>query len=106
MAAYPDAKVILNQRTDVDGWYASLLNTFGATERSWSHWVLGWFSAEPHWSRRLIFGELLPWFYRGDFEANGKWAYREYCAFVRGLVPKKGLLDLEPEDGWSRCVSF
>jgi len=90
VAAYPDAKVILNRRADVYAWYASFLNTFGAMEKSWSHCVLGWFNAELHWSRRLIFRELQPWFYRGGFKANGKWAYREYCAFVRGLVLKKG----------------
>lgn len=37
--AYPDAKVILNQRP-VDDWYRSLLNSLEAIKQTWLSWVV------------------------------------------------------------------
>lgn len=45
IAAYPEAKVILNTRPDMDGWYRSFASTLGTFDRDpldWD-WVKSWF---------------------------------------------------------------
>lgn len=106
IAAYPDVKVILNRRSDLDIWYTSTLATFAVFENSWLNWLRSFFSPDLYWTQRLIFREMMPWFYRGSFRANGKWVYREHCAMIRGLVPKEQLLEWTVEDGWDPLCEF
>jgi hypothetical protein len=104
--AYPDAKVILNRRKDIDAWYDSTLKTFITVGDSRSEWLCSWFQNDLYWRQRLLFREMVPWFYRGSFLANGKWVYREHVAMVRGLVPPERLLEWGPEDGWEPLCDF
>ena len=45
IAAYPNAKVILNKRDDADAWYRSFDETMGVWDRNPVDlgWVLSWF---------------------------------------------------------------
>lgn len=104
--AYPDAKVILNTRKDLDAWYQSHLKTVGVLGDSWSEWLCSWFQKDLYWRQRLIFREVVPWFYRGSFRSNGKWVYREHVAMVKGLVPPEKLLVWGTEDEWEPLCRF
>lgn len=106
VAAYPDAKVILNYRKDLDKWHESLLGTFGVMEASWVHWFMSFFCFELYWARRFVWREVLPLFFRGSAAENGKWVYREHMAMVRGLVPPERLLEWTVEDGWAPLCKF
>lgn len=102
--AYPDAKVILNTRKDMDRWYESHLETF-----SWgpSIWLASWFAAEVYWLSKC---HDIPFeaFYWGSFRATGKWRYREHVAMVKGLMAARpeDLLEWTVQDGWAPLCTF
>ena len=104
--AYPDAKVILNNRRNVDAWYDSNMATMVPIMRDWHLWLRSWFCAEHFWLRANFYEGIWPSFYRGKFENNAKWVLREHCAMVKGLVPKEQLLEWGPEDGWEPLCTF
>ena len=48
LTAYPDAKVVLNYREDVDAWHASVKRTIGILDTSWLVWLF-YFQTELFW---------------------------------------------------------
>ena len=106
IAAYPNAKVILNMRRDADAWYASNMATMIPVQRDLRLWLRSWFCPEHFWLRANFFCGIWPSFYRGDFEHTAKWVLREHCAMVKGLVPRERLLEWGPEDGWGSLCEF
>lgn len=40
IAAYPDAKVVLNTRRDIDKWHASVMSNIVAVNEDWGKWLL------------------------------------------------------------------
>jgi len=106
VAAYPDAKVVLNTRRDVDGWYQSHLETFVVWERDWGMWLRSWFEPHLYWVQHSFVRTIFPWFYRGSFVSNGKWVYKEHCALIREVVPSHRLLEWSIEDGWKPLCEF
>ncbi|KAL2839367.1 hypothetical protein BJY01DRAFT_250547 [Aspergillus pseudoustus] len=109
IAAYPEAKVILNTRTDLDAWHRSMQATMGYFDRNpvdWD-WVQSWFSAELFWVRQAMCRTLMPTFFRGGFASNGKWVYEQHVAMIRGLgLPEERLLEWSVEDGWGPLCEF
>ncbi|KAF2254708.1 hypothetical protein BU26DRAFT_143852 [Trematosphaeria pertusa] len=106
VVAYPEAKVILNRRKDVDAWYRSISATFAPVQQDRWAAFCQWFSPDLYWSRRLLIREIFPCVYHNNFRANGKWVYREHCAMARGLVPKEKFLEWGVEDGWGPLCEF
>ncbi|KAI9932582.1 hypothetical protein MW887_008827 [Aspergillus wentii] len=107
IAAYPEAKVIINTRRDLDAWRTSVLKTIvGAIEDKWSIWLLSIFSTELYWTWEATMHYGIPGLFRSTsirkgVVDNGKWIYREHCNMVRGLVSdKERLLEWSVEDGW------
>lgn len=107
--AYPNAKVILNVRRDLDDWYASMQQTMGYFDRNpvdWD-WCRSWFSAELFWIRQAMCRTFMPRFFRGSFRANGKWVYERHVAMVKGLgLSEDRLLLWSVEDGWEPLCRF
>lgn len=105
--AYPDAKVILNTRTDLDAWHRSVVNALVTKIRGeWWIWIVKHLSAESFWLNKFtdlgtsqMFHSPIPNTATGLLY-NGKWVYRDYCNMIRGLVPKERLLEWSVEDGW------
>lgn len=103
VAAYPDAKVLLNTR-DVDAWYESYVGTFGAWDdgaEGWKAWARSWVVAELYWLERVKTFSQRTYFF-GDVERTGKWVYRRHCDAIRGMLrdsPER-LLEWRVEDGW------
>lgn len=109
IAAYPDAKVILNVRKDLDDWYASMQQTMGYFDKNpvdWD-WCKSWFNADLFWVRQAMCRTMMPRFFRGSFHSNGKWVYEQHVAMVRGLgVPEDRMLEWSVEDGWEPLCKF
>ncbi|KAL3485985.1 hypothetical protein BJX62DRAFT_229079 [Aspergillus germanicus] len=112
IAAYPDAKIILNTRSDLDAWYASMKATMGyfdANPVDWD-WVKSWFCAELFWVRQCMCRTLMPTFFKGSFARNGKEVYKEHVQMIRGLMKERGeegrLLEWSVEDGWGPLCAF
>ncbi|KAJ5083161.1 hypothetical protein N7456_012588 [Penicillium angulare] len=114
LAAYPDAKVILNLRTDVDAWYRSIDKTFIQTfDQSWLLWTMKWFSGGAFWLTGIYIGCGIPGIFRSlngsatdGVQRNAKWIYRDHCNMVRGMVPKEKLLEWTVQDGWEPLCEF
>lgn len=104
--AYPEAKVILNVRSDREAWFKSCENTILKMKGSWSMWIRSFFCSELFWAEENFLRCLWPTFYRGDFRYTGKWVLEEHCALVRGSVRNDNLLEWSPEDGWEPLCRF
>ncbi|OJJ42882.1 hypothetical protein ASPZODRAFT_137025 [Penicilliopsis zonata CBS 506.65] len=112
--AYPDAKVILNTRRDLDKWHQSITKAHVRRGyHSWVLWVLHIFCADVHWLWEIYFKYGFPPFFRSingsakdGIERNGKWVYRDHCNTIRGMVSKDRLLEWTVEDGWEPICSF
>ncbi|CAG8422852.1 unnamed protein product [Penicillium salamii] len=106
LAAYPDAKVILNVRPDINAWYRSIDKTIvQGVDQSWTIWGMQWFSAEFHWLYSLYLRDGYPGVFhsantRDGIQKNAKWVYRDHCNMVRGMVSEDNLLEWSVEDGW------
>jgi len=128
IAAYPEAKVILNTRSDMPAWhssFASTIGTFDKDPKNWD-WCKSWFwyvgecankqyviladrliSAELFWARQYMSRTQLPGFFAGSFASNGVWVYQEHIAMVRGLgLPRERLLEWQAADGWEPLCEF
>lgn len=107
--AYPDAKVVLNLRRDLDAWHQSAINALVRDiDDRWLTHFLRRLNAEIFWLWLFcqVYG-FRPFFrspnqgsLRHGLVCNGKWVYRDHCNMVRGLVPKERLLEWAVEDGW------
>ncbi|KAK0634394.1 P-loop containing nucleoside triphosphate hydrolase protein [Bombardia bombarda] len=96
--AYPEAKVVLNMRRDVDGWVESLGRTLVRANESWGFWVASWLDRECFWAWHVYERFMWPLLFR----AGGV----EHSSMIRGLVPKERLLEWYIEDGWEPLCKF
>ncbi|KAF6820083.1 hypothetical protein CPLU01_12857 [Colletotrichum plurivorum] len=111
--AYPEAKVVLNVRRDLDKWHESAVKTLVHVNESWSFWVASLLDREAFWAWHVYERFLWALFFRapdgdmaGAIKRNGKWVYREHCDMIRGLVPKDRLLEWSVDEGWEPLCAF
>ncbi|TPX13507.1 uncharacterized protein E0L32_005978 [Thyridium curvatum] len=83
VAAYPDAKVVLNMRGDEDAWHASVVRTLVRANSSWAWYLASWVDRECFWAWHVYERYMWPLFFRapdgdmaGAIKRNGKWVYR------------------------------
>jgi hypothetical protein len=112
LAAYPEAKVVLSVRDNVDVWYASYLN---AIQPFWNMMYL-----EPGLTgmiRRALSPrprddgmawKLLQHTYYQDFPARGKQHYVDHNEKIRRLAreQKREFLEFNVKSGWEPLCSF
>ncbi|KAI2619612.1 hypothetical protein GGR54DRAFT_602742 [Hypoxylon sp. NC1633] len=113
IAAYPEAKVVLNYCKDIDAWHDSIKQTAAWYNRSWSLWFISFLSRDAFWSwhcymRFMSFGlfRALDGNIETSIARSGKRAYHEHTNTIRGLVPKERLLEWKAEDGWEPLCEF
>ncbi|ROV89109.1 hypothetical protein VMCG_09865 [Cytospora schulzeri] len=113
IAAYPEAKVVLNYRKDLDAWHHSATTTLMRSNGLWIIFLMSCLSRECFWAWHLYVRFMWPGLFRaldGNIQTgmarNGKWVYREHCNMIRGLVPKERLLEWTVEDGWEPLCEF
>ncbi|KAI1388125.1 uncharacterized protein F4822DRAFT_444565 [Hypoxylon trugodes] len=107
--AYPDAKVILNVRKDVDAWYRSFNSTMGMFDKDTINldWLLGWFCSDLFWIRQCMTRMEIPFFFWGSFAKNGKQVYRDHSESVKKMgLPADRFLEWSVEDGWEPLCKF
>lgn len=111
--AYPEAKVILNKRTDLEKWRQSAIQSIVGTNEKFSWWLMTWWSVGFFWVWHVCHRLMLPNLFRcpdgtldSGIRRNGKWVYREHCNMIRGLVPADRLLEWSVEDGWEPLCKF
>ena len=83
IAAYPNAKVILNTRPDMEAWHRSAENSLIHSNESWGFWIASIFNRECFWAWHVYHRFFWPLLFRspdGDMATairrNGKWIYR------------------------------
>ncbi len=72
IAAYPDAKVVLNTRRNIDAWHQSVIeNLVVVANDSWSVYLTSWITAQGFWSWMVY--ERLLWrlLFRATHESEG-----------------------------------
>ena len=89
IAAYPDAKVVLNMRRDVEGWHKSVMGTLVKANQSWGFWIASWLDRECFWAWHVYERFLWTGLFRapdGDLrravERNGRGVYKGMLCFV------------------------
>lgn len=83
IGAYPDAKVILNHRKDLDAWHRSATTTLMRSNGHWPLLMLSFLDAECFWAWHVFVRFMWPGLFRaldGNIETgmarNGKWVHR------------------------------
>ncbi|RYP48453.1 hypothetical protein DL768_005655 [Monosporascus sp. mg162] len=113
--AYPEAKVVLNTRRDLDPWMGSMQESLVAVNRNWSMYILFWFDRALWWVWHVYERLLWPGLFRcidsregfvDAVTAKGIWVYREHCNMVGGMVPKDRLLEWTVKEGWEPLCEF
>lgn len=108
MEAFPDAKVVLTSRADVNKWVSSVHQISEAMAAfdllPWS-WVFGRFSAFARSFHMARGYELITEFDKFDKQAAAKY-YNEWNAKIRSSVPPARLLDFQVQQGWGPLCSF
>lgn len=105
---YPDAKVVLNRRRDMDGWHRSLGEAADVVLGSWFLWICGWFDAELfwwYWTATLWMGIMG----KGrSFKRYGKEWGEEYYERLEGKMKRqrREWLDWEVKEGWGPLCQF
>lgn len=109
--AYPEAKVVLNIRRDLDAWHRSADEALlQAVNDNWLVYVSTWLTSNGFWSWHLSQRLINPLLFRASDEGeralarairqNGKWVYREHQYMIHGMVASERLLEWDVEDGW------
>ncbi|KAJ5319046.1 hypothetical protein MYU51_014003 [Penicillium brevicompactum] len=106
IAAYPEAKVILNIRQDMDAWHRSVMETLMPLHESWKFWFRSWFCAELFWMQESFLRGNWNAFYRGSFEKNSRQVLVEHSQRIRSLVPPERLLEWDVHHGWEPLCRF
>ena len=107
LAAYPNAKVVLNRRDDVDGWEKSMLSTVVVTERNRETRLLSWFEKELFWLQRT-WTQAFHTFFHNNFPRYGKQVYLEHFQKLEKELSAQGrdYLRWKAEDGWESLCKF
>jgi hypothetical protein len=108
--AYPDAKVIVNYREDIEAWHRSVINTWSAAEErsgpAWFMTLLSLFHPRMFWLRiheeRITQSGL----FRGSYRKHAKEAYRDHYALLDRIAPKQHTLKWKVQDGWGPLCEF
>lgn len=72
IAAYPEAKVVLNTRRDMDAWYHSAIeNLAGQANDSWKGYLSSWITGRGFWSWMVYERLLWPLLFRATDQSEG-----------------------------------
>ena len=111
MDAYPEAKIIVNYREDVEAWHRSVINVWSTAEKQagWIHPLLVWFHAKMFWVNvnelRMTYNGL----FRSNYRKNAKAAYRDHYSMLDEVTKgmrKDRVLKWQAKDGWSPLCEF
>jgi hypothetical protein len=106
--AYPEAKVVLNVRRDLDAWHQSVVKTLVRVNENWGFYLSSIFDREAFWAWHVYERFLWPLVFRapdGDMASairrNGKWVYRGWS---KAPVPLESLTSSSSKLGHERLT--
>ncbi|KAG9585101.1 hypothetical protein KCU86_g5115, partial [Aureobasidium melanogenum] len=105
IAAYPEAKVILNVR-DVDAWHKSMVSTLSTLPSNINYGWLIHFHHRLYWTARSFYETTYYALFDGNIEKNGKAAYQKHSEEVREVTQPERFLEWRVEDGWGPLCEF
>lgn len=105
IAAYPEAKVILNTR-DVESWHRSMVATLSTLPSNINYGWLIHFQHRLYWTARSFYETTYYALFDGDIETNGKEAYEKHSQQVRKATEPERLLEWRVEDGWGPLCEY
>ena len=99
--AYPEAKVILNRRPNMEEWKASFRVTTLAAEQSLVMRTCSYFVPELYWMQS-VFKVCLAIMFQGDFEKNAETTYHKHYRELEEKLKsdRRGYIDWEAKEGW------
>ncbi|KAK6064864.1 hypothetical protein SCUP234_12832 [Seiridium cupressi] len=109
--AYPEAKIVINYREDVEAWHQSVVNVWSTAEKQagWIHPLLVWFHAKMFWvnvnEMRMTYAGL----FRGNYRTNAKAAYQDHYLMLDEVTEGMGkdrVLRWKAQDGWRPLCEF
>ena len=114
LQAYPNAKVILNRRTDEEAWVRSIRQTLLPLQTSWPFWFKCFFNAEMFWVRRCFDACFAPavqhhrWTPDDAGSKSAKQIYREHYLRLETIMRREGRdwLGWGVQDGWAPLCEF
>lgn len=106
---YPNAKVVLNKRSDMAAWHKSLDQAADQVLGSGLFWFLSWFDAQLRWwyqSAVLSLGIMGEG--PGGFKQNGlRWGIEYYERLERKMKSEgRDYLNWDVKDGWAPLCKF
>jgi Sulfotransferase domain len=110
MAAYPDAKIILSVRDNVDVWHKSVTDTLWA-----SQWAFGMPKTTYQAFMQLFIPKpagikvpqcIYKYTYLNNHPEKGREAYLRHNAHVRAVAPKDKFLEFNVKQGWGPLCEF
>lgn len=105
IAAYPEAKVILNTR-DVESWHRSMVATLSTLPSNVNYGWLIHFHHRLYWTAHSFFETTYYTLFDGDIEKNGKAAYLKHSEQIRNATEAERLLEWRVEDGWGPLCEY
>ena len=110
LQAYPEAKVILTVRDNVDVWYQSAFNTVWRFQRrkfypeTLSEYF--WYYVIGTNQRTRFMRQILNYTPFGKFPTEGKQWYLDHNERLREIVPKERMLEFNAKEGWEPLCNF
>ncbi|KAE8447257.1 hypothetical protein EG329_010951 [Mollisiaceae sp. DMI_Dod_QoI] len=113
LEAYPDAKVVLTVRDNVDVWHESVMDTIWPfvellIKKDVSFWRKMWrkFLDPDEFQRMTKLFHLNPKGMYHEFPTRGKIFYEEHNAKIQRVVPEEKLLVYNVKQGWGPLCEF
>ncbi|KAF2102369.1 hypothetical protein NA57DRAFT_63340 [Rhizodiscina lignyota] len=108
LRCYPEAKVIVNFREDVEAWHTSIAKTLVRIGNSWTLALLSLFNNEMFWYFHIWRTNFTQPWQISNWDARGRALYKEHYAHLRGVLNEQGRQSLEwrAEEGWEPLCKY
>lgn len=108
IAAYPNAKIIVNHRPDVDAYVRSITSIMDESFRQSGMLanILQFFHPKVFWMREMFRRTQWRPLWKKDWHANARATYHEHYDMLERLAPKERTLWWKVEDGWEPLCAF
>lgn len=107
MLAYPEAKVILNRRRNLDAWHYSYKTGPAMGVIAPFLWTCSWFDTRLLWIRQMFYLGLIESM-KGDFDKYGKECATEHFQEMEESLKEQDreYLEWSVEEGWEPLCKF
>ncbi|EED22472.1 conserved hypothetical protein [Talaromyces stipitatus ATCC 10500] len=106
--AYPDAKIILNHRLNIDAWQDSIASVVEGNKSfiGWFKRVLVLFSPELFWLNQHVNRIDLDGLWNRNIVKNSLTTYKAHYAHLSKVAPPERTLKWSVHDGWAPLCEF